>query len=323
MLSEIAITPSAFNWGLQEESMDWVGELERVLFPRVGDVPLVLCDLRNGEWFKSVARSIAMISNSSQRGRAQSLLSKLRDNLMSIPRNSALPDSPCDESMWIAEAIAANSILPIGMAFTTSPDARIRTLHPSRIGSDEIDHQLESSRYVPRELNSQVVQLRNLLWHSHWAIVRFPQIRGGDDDEIQTVKQVAELLGRSVCSSPSSTVRQLEVQLNPEALGAYSFQNVEKHFRDWRIGGVAISLTVSRAKYVNRELIAGDLDSSDAKKIKRARWYLTMQHVAIKRSDSSVENNIWNYFGRRKAHERWQKILSTETAPTPVAVIEG
>lgn len=323
MLSEIAITPSAFKWGIQDKSMDWVGELERVLFPRVGDVPLVLCDLRNGEWFKSIARSIAMISNSTQRGRAQSLLAKLQVDLMSIPRSSTLTESPCDESMWIEEAIAANSILPIGMAFTTSPEARLRTLHPSRIGSDEIDRQLESSRHVPRELNSQVVQLRNLLWHSHWVIVRFPQIRGGEHDEIQTVKQVAELLGRPVCSSPQLTARQLEVQLNPKALGTYSFKKLEKCFRDWRIGGVTISLTVSKEKYVNRELLAGDVVSSDGEEIKRARWYLTMQHVAIKRSDPSAENNTWSYFGRKKAHERWQKILSTEIAPSPVAVIVG
>jgi len=320
MLAEIAITPKCFNYGTQEQNLEWVSELERALLPRNGDAPVVVCDLRNGGWCQEVSKSIAMIANTSQRGRAQSLLTKLHNDLMIVLRDSFLEDCPCDESMWIAEAVASSSILPIELVFTTLRESAISCLHPANIGSEEIDRLVDSKRNIARDLPSQVTPLRNLLWHSEWAIARFPQIRGGDDDEIQTVKQIADLLGRPERNRPSAARCELEVQLNPEALKKNSFDSVVQLIHEWSFHGLTVKVNVAKEKFSNRELLAGDFSESGSKCLKRARWFLTMQHVALKRSDSSKENNTWSFFGRKRAHERLGELSKQGAADLPRSV---
>ncbi|MCA8998952.1 MAG: hypothetical protein KDA80_18275 [Planctomycetaceae bacterium] len=138
-----------------------------------------------------------------------------------------------------------------------------------------------------------------------------PQIRGGSDDEIVTVKQVIEL-ANNLPDGFRKTSIDVHICLQEKIPEARLVGNVKSELLPFVKKGIEIDLTVWPEKhFINREIIGGEFARQSDGKKPRPRWRITMQHVAVgKRKESAGRDsaNEWSIHPRNVAHNRYEEI---------------
>jgi len=148
--------------------------------------------------------------------------------------------------------------------------------------------------------------------HSDWMILRLPQIRGGNDDEIVTVKQIVKL-SNQLPPGFRKTAIDVQVCMQKNISERNLFGGIASELSTFLKQGYNIRLTIWPEKhFVNRELIAGELaKTSTGNLVPRPLWYITMTHVSVGSRDAAnagEAGNTWSLFSRQKAFERHQQL---------------
>ena len=307
MLAEFMLTPDALLAGLSGEAGDTADELKGCFLPGRG-VPTALVSKLGEEWQRAVTRKIAGMKET-YRSKAMKLLERLLDEC-SVERPSVRVDVD-DENGWIAAARSSNSQLAFERIVVA---ASATTLISNEVPLHEFLQNVSwdawrYSRIVARDHKSQEPALKCVCAHSAWITIRMPQIRGGSDDELFTVKQVIRLSNRLPPGFPKSAI-DLHVCLQRGVSERVLIDGISAELEEYVREGVAIELSLW-PPFIGRELIAGDIaGKSSGEQVRRPRWYITMGHVAVGRREANdtAAGNSWSLFARNEAFARHEKL---------------
>lgn len=307
MLAEFFLTPDAFC-----ESYDGLRQLERCLFPFSPNQPSVaiICRLGNQEWTTALGNKIARIENPNHRVLAMELMKRI-DSELAVIRPLATPVTS-DESSWVSGAAQSKRDLALE-GIVVSNEVSISSCDCTKL-SDFVRpgfwDDFGNPRQVQRDRAAQARVLRAFCAFTDWIIVRMPQMRGGSDDEIVTVKQIVEM---ATTLPPGYRKSNVEIQFplgnrmkdNPDR----AFRSVKAELKEVVATGAEIELTMLPVgSFVNRELLGGEYALvSTGDKIPKARWWMTMSHVAVggrRDANDRDDANSWNLYSRRDANER-------------------
>ncbi len=204
MLAEVFLTPNSIADSCGNAGSDFITQLTNCLFPFSTASVVLICKLGGEEWANATARRIARISNPRQREDAMSLFKRIQSDL--CVTRPAVTRGSNDEAAWIqaAKISAAQLALHKIVVSDGSPTTSGIETVASFIKPDFWEA-ISNPRFVGRDENSQESALRYVCAHSDWLVLRFPQIRGGNDDEIVTVKQILRLTSEVPQGFPFAT----------------------------------------------------------------------------------------------------------------------
>ena len=94
-------------------------------------------------------------------------------------------------------------------------------------------------------------------------------------------------------------------------------RNVKGELAGEKVADCEITVSIYPAgSFNNREIVAGEFSyDSDRNVIHKPRWYMTMNHVAVKGVKASKRNegNTWNLFPRQVANKRLDELADLNT----------
>ena len=307
MLAEFMLTPDALLAGFRREGRDAIHELEQCFLPK-RTAPVALMSKLGDEWVSAATKRIARI-NGPLRNDAMAAFQRLLDNA-SLARPSVSVNSD-DENGWIQAARSSNSQVTFER-IVVSPSAT----PPAGNGvaltdflQDIFWERYENPRPVARDLVSQEPVLKCVCAHAEWIIIRMPQIRGGSNDEIETVKQIIQLSNGLPNGFQKSAI-DLHVCLQGKLTQQDLIDGVSAELSEYVRQGVKIQLSIWPG-FISRELILGDLSrDSLGEKTRRPLWYITMAHVAVGRREANdtESGNTWSLFSRKRAFARHEQL---------------
>jgi hypothetical protein len=143
-------------------------------------------------------------------------------------------------------------------------------------------------------------------------MLRLPQVRGGSDDEIVTVKQIIKL-SNQLPAGFRATAIDLHVCIQPRISEHNLMNGISGELSTFVRQGIQIRLTIwPERHFVNRELLAGEFAKTSPGDLSpRPLWWITMTHVAVgsrAAANAGEAGNTWSLFSRPKAHERFEQI---------------
>lgn len=309
MLAEFIITPDVFS-ASDDILRGRLSELRQVLLPRGSTPKFVICQLGSDTWQTAVGGKIAAIRNPELRSDAKALFEKLVAEV-SVVRPLSKSETPISEIEWISVGEQSSRQVALdGIVTSESTSKTGLVLSAEQFVSDEYCDRFRNPRFVARTEESQITSLRTICLHSDWMILRLPQIRGGVDDEIVTLKQVlklasARLPGQTNCSVEIHVCRQEKI---PDDRLKSSVENELSGFLN-NLADVEVKLFPAKA-FNDRQVFAGEwAPMPNEQRLRRVRWLVTMTHVAIgNQRESSPEPCTWSLFDRKSAHARLKQI---------------
>lgn len=314
MLAEFLLTPDALADDDGRNGVDIVREMGQCLFPSRAVPVALVCKLGGEEWEKATSRKIARIANPNHRLDAMRLFQKLLSQLcVTRPPISLSSD---DEAGWIGAGVTSASHVPMHK-IVVSPNS----VPPADLGvsvkdflADAFWEPFENPRLVGRDTTTQEKVLRAICTHSDWLMLRFPQIRGGSDDEIVTIKQIIKL-SNQLPAGFSKTAIDLHVCMQRNISEQNLIRGISGELSAFVRRGIQIRLTIwPERHFVNRELLGGDFaKTSPGDLVPRPLWWVTMTHVAVGShyaANAGEAANTWSLFAREKAHKRHEEIKS-------------
>lgn len=313
MLAEILLTPDSLADDDGRNGVDVIREIGHCLFPSRATCVALVCKLGGQEWERATSRKIARIENINHRLEAMSLFQKLLSQYTVTRPLIPLPSN--DESGWISSGVKSAAHVPLDKIVVSS-----KAVPPDQLGvsikdflTDAFWEPYDNPRLVGREILAQEQVLRAICTHSDWLILRLPQIRGGSDDEIVTVKQIIKL-SNQLPAGFRKTVIELHVCKQQNISERNLIGGISGELSAFLHQGLQIRLTIwPERHFVNRELLAGEFaKSSPGHLVHRPLWWITMTHVAvgsIKAANAGEAGNTWSLFSRPKAHARFEQIM--------------
>lgn len=312
MLTEFLLTPDSFTDLVDDDVAETLRALQSCLFPFAATPSALICNLGGKNWVQATSRKIVEIQNPNHKMLAQSLFTKIVDQV-SVSR--PLTNHPGNnESDWIESGIKSAKMVPLNGIVVSgrSGSPPVTCLPMTEFISPEHWIGYPNPRLVGRTPSDQEDVLRAFCTHSGWILIRMPQIYGGSDDEIVTIKQIIKLATKlpdgfkksdieiHLCKirnmSDDNLLRGVALQLKRSLQ-----QGVKVTFKLW-----------PEKHFVNREIIGGDYTkTSQTEVIRRPRWMMTMTHVAIgsnKANNAGESGNTWSLFSRENAFKHFQKI---------------
>lgn len=312
MLAEFLLTPDALADDDGRNGVDVVREIGQSLFPSRAVPVALVCKLGGEEWERATSRKIACIANPNHRQDAMSLFQRVLSQLCVTRPPIPLPTD--DEAGWIAAGVTSASRVPmekIVVSARSAPPADVGVSVKDFLG-DGFWEPFENPRLVGRDATTQEQVLRAICTHSDWLLLRLPQIRGGSDDEIVTVKQIIKL-SNQLPAGFRKTAIDLHVCMQRNISEHNLMSGVNGELSAFVRQGIQIRLTIwPERHFVNRELLAGDFaKKSSGDLVPRPLWWITMTHVAVgsrNAVNAGEAGNTWSLFSRQKAHERFEQI---------------
>lgn len=316
MLAEFLLTPDAMVDTYGGDALDAVRELTDCFFPSRATPLALVCKLGD-EWEKATSVKIARIANVNHRQAAMNLFKRLMSSHLYVPR-PMVSEGIKTENEWIMAGVTSNQNTPMNKIVVSD-----RASPPINLGasirdfvSDLFWEEFPNPRLVARELITQEQTLRAICTHSEWLIMRLPQIRGGSDDEIVTVKQIVKLSNQLPVGFRKTFI-DLHVCLQKRIPEQNLISGISWQLNSFVRQDVKIQLSIWPEKhFVNRELLGGDnTKTSPGEIVRRPLWWITMNHVAVgslAAASAGEAGNSWNLFPRKKAYERYEK-MSQET----------
>jgi hypothetical protein len=307
MLAEFLLTPATFDVD-DVQLRSRLFELRQLFFPRQGVSTFVACQLGGLDWQKAVTRKIARIRNHELREEAQLFFHKLVEDA-SVIRPSSLTDVESCEKSWIeagkrsAAMFAFDGIVANGV---TNDSENIFSF--DQFVSDSVFERFKNPRFVSRSEDFQAPALRAICLHSDWLIVRLPQIKGGNDDEIVTLKQILGLASSRVKIKSPCTVEVHIASRLTEPSCSNVRNSIFKELEGVNNGECDLSIRMV-PKFLDRMIFGGEwAQVSGGKKRRRLRWMITMSHVAIHaRREACSDECTWALHDRKSANEYFEK----------------
>jgi hypothetical protein len=314
MLAEFLLTPDALADDDGRNGVDVVHEIAQCLFPSRAVPVALVCKLGGEDWEKATSRKIARITNPTHRYEAMSLYQKLLSQL--CVTRPPIPLCTDDEAGWVNAGVTSASRVPMDRIVVSAKLAPPPEIGVSVSGflADAFWEQFENPRLVGRDTASQEKVLRAVCTHSDWLTVLLPQIRGGSDDEIVTLRQIIKLSNEQPAGF-SKTAIELHVCMQPRISENNLISGISDQLSTFVRQGIQIRLTIwPERHFVNRELLAGQLArTSPGDLVPRPLWWITMTHVAVgsrAAANAGEAGNTWSLFSRLKAHARFEQIKS-------------
>ncbi len=309
MLGEFVITPDVFVAD-DDVLRHRLNDLREMLLPRLGVSAFAVCQLGSDRWRTAVCGKIAAIRNPELRSNAMALFERVV-NEVSVVRPLLKTEALVSERSWIAAAEHSASQMTLDGIVANKPNTELKhLLSVEQFASDEVCERFRNPRFVARTEEAQLHSLRTICLHAEWLILRLPQIRGGVDDEIVTLKQVLKLAstrfsGQRNCSVELHVCRQDKI---PDARIRKSILDEVSGFRSG-LADVDVLFFPKKA-FTDRQLFAGEwAPMPHNERLRRVRWLVTMTHVAIgKRREASAEPCTWSLFDRKSAYARLKQI---------------
>lgn len=318
MLAEFLLTPDAIVDAYGREGIDAVRELTSCFFPTRATPLALVCKLGD-EWERTTSFKIARIANVNHRQAAMELFKRLMSSHLHVTR-PATSQIHGAESDWVAAGLKSNlhaCLNNIVVSGQGTPPANIGT-SVSDFVSDSFWEGFQNPRLVGRDILRQQQVLTAFCTHTDWLLMRLPQIRGGSDDEIVTVKQIVKLSNQLPVGFRKSAI-DLHVCMQPRITAENLIHGISGELNTLVRQGARIHLSIWPEKhFVNRELIGGDTTkTSPGELVRRPLWWMTMTHVAVgsrHATNSGEAGNTWSLFSRQMAHDRYKQI----SAASPV-----
>lgn len=312
MLREFLLTPDSISDVSDDNAAETLRDLKTCLFPFAATPTALICNLGGNEWISATSRKIATITDPTHRTLAQGLFTKIVDQVsVSRPRTN---HKGSDEADWISSGIKSSTSIPLnGIVVSKDSKAPPDPCMPMvAFVSPEHWQKHPNPRLVGRDRTEQEDVLRTFCTHSDWILIRMPQIRGGSDDEIVTVKQIIKL-----ATDLPSGYKKSDIDLH-----LCNIRNIDQHrlvngvaseLGRFLRQGVNVTLTLwPERHFVNREIIGGDYTrTSENETIRRPRWLMTMTHVAVgsrNANNAGEAGNTWSLFPRDQAFKRLEEI---------------
>lgn len=316
MLAEFFFTPDALADEDGRNGTDVIRELEQYFFP-FRSVPVALLCKLGDQWEVAASRRIARIKNHNHRTDAMAMLQKLSQLYVERPIPTAQANT---EIEWVNAGLGSISQVPIDkiiVSSNTTPTSKAVASLKDFV-TEGFWKPFENPRLVGRDSYSQEKVLRAICTHSDWMILRLPQIRGGSDDEIVTVKQIVKL-SNQLPPGFRKTAIDVQVCMQKNIPERNLFGGIASELSAFVKQGIQIRLTIWPEKhFVNRELIAGEFaKTSPGTLVPKPLWYITMTHVSVGSRDAASageSGNTWSLFSRQKAFERHEQL----SAHTPL-----
>lgn len=314
MLAEFFLTPDVFLGSAED-----LNRLRECLFPINGNHVPVICQFDKERWETYLGHKIARIQQDRQRKLAMELFKRICDEL-AVYRPSVNGAPKC-ESDWInaarnsARVLALDDIVVSRVTVECPADCH----RVSEFTGAGYWQQFGNPRLVGRDRQAQAAVLRTICAHAHWLIVRMPQVRGGFDDEVVTIKQIIQLANNLPEDFPRSDIfieipnsAAMEKEFGKLDAAKRLLRSVKAELREFRDTGGEVSIAVYPSKSVlDREVLAGEyVTGAKTSKEFKARWYLTMSHVAVGGRESSDAHggNSWSLHPRSIAASRLEEL---------------
>lgn len=295
-----------------------VRELQQCLLPNK-TVPIALVCKLGERWEKAASLKIAAIANHNHRNAAMAFFQRLVAQ-QGVTRPTVQQPHGDDEAGWIRAGMASAAAVPMDKIIVSAKSAP-----PTKLGgslkdllADPFWESFENPRLVGRDTASQERALRAICTHSEWLLLRLPQIRGGRDDEIVTVKQIIQL-SNQLPDGFRKTAIDLHVCMHSRMPEEHLVSGISAELSAFVRQGVQIRLTIwPERHFVNRELLAGDFaKTSSGEQVPRPMWWITMTHVAVagtRAANAGESANTWSLFAREKAAVQHASILACKPA---------
>ncbi len=312
MLAEFLLTPDALADDDGRNGVDVIREIRQCLFPSRAIPVALVCKLGGDEWEKATSRKIARITNPTHRNDAMSLFQKLLSQL--CVTRPPIPLASDDEAGWITAGATSASRVPLDRIVVSAKSAP-----PTDIGvsvkdflADAFWEQFENPRLVGRDTESQEKVLRAICIHSDWLLLRLPQIRGGSDDEIVTLRQIIKLSSQQPTGFRKTAI-DVHLCMQQRISEHHLISGISDQLSAFVRQGIQIRLTIwPERHFVNRELLAGEFArTSPGDLVPRPLWWITMTHVAVgsrAAANAGEAGNTWSLFSRQRAYERFERL---------------
>jgi hypothetical protein len=315
MLAEFLLTPDALADDDGRNGTDVVREITDCLFPSRAVPVALVCKLGGDKWEIAASRRIARIENRNHRDAAMSFFKRLVSEYCAVRPPIQMQSE--DENAWFNAGLTSASNVPMERIVVSAKFNLPSTMGVSlkTFVSDGFWANYENPRLVGRDTASQEQVLRAICTHSEWLLLRLPQIRGGSDDEIVTVKQIIRMSNQQLPAGFSKSFIDLHLCLSGNLTEQQLIRSVSSELSSFVRTGVKIQLTIwPKAHFANREILGGDYTkTSPGDLLQRSIWYITMNHVAVgsrRAANAGDAGNAWSLFSRQKAHERSEGIKS-------------
>lgn len=313
MLAEFFFTPDALSDDCGRNGTEVVRQIEQNLFPSRSVPIAVLCKLGGEQWENAVSKQITRIRDHNHRTDAMRLFKRALELCFGRPI-VATPAN--DEDAWIRAGLASVTQVPLDKIIASSRSTSTENNVTPLTGflNEDFWSPYENPRLVGRDIDSQKAALRTVCTHADWMMLRMPQIRGGSDDEIVTVKQAIKLSNHLPAGFRKTDI-DLHVCMHSNIPENRLVRAISSEVANFIRQGVQIRLTIwPQGHLVNRELLAGDYaKSSSGNLTPRPLWYITMTHVCVGSRDAAIAGtggNTWSLFSRQKAYERYEQLTA-------------
>lgn len=304
MLREIAITPSLFEQGANENVEDW-RDILLLLLRQFGSnqeaIPVVVSNLGNGQWLSHVCKAVFRIQDPKVKQRCMQLLTILENHL--VKRSNSRQGTITEDYEWCEEAIKSSLGEPIDRIFTCEktkcrfPNSTIPIIDFKEILSDHnyLDFPEDSSPKL--DVSHQVNNLQKLLFHSDWITLVSPY--GLNTEKVFTFQLVD-----AFAKVGNGNVQTVNLHVNSERDEAdklCSYRN-EELVETWtkrmkRYEGRMQASVHFWPKLLDRYLLAGTYTEDRKEKF---RWSIFLGHIARKNSSERTE---WKLVSRQRANE--------------------
>ncbi|MEQ8788957.1 MAG: hypothetical protein RIC55_21780 [Pirellulaceae bacterium] len=345
MLKEIAFTPAVFDESAQSDKSDWRDQLKEllgVLAPKGSVCPVIVSNLYGSSWYHEIERSLKSVEDHKLKAVCQAIMEKMKDRLVSRP---ACSDYPMDDATWCREALASHAIEPIDRIVATNETRVALIEEASEVrGLDEIEHAgfwhgVNVRAWPEPFFEDQIVLLRKLCIHSEWIALSSPYANTTEMDF--TIEFLRTALSRPVGFQPV----EIEIHFDNWNRGSSSPGLLDDRTQKQAIAARFIAHKLTRMlpssstvqffcweKLLERTLIAGDFTTDgNGVKRRRARWGLSMTHVARKRrpkvealaeGEQETEPHRWSLMDKHEIVRPFESFLDDVTAirPTPTSL---
>lgn len=308
MLAEYFLSPDIFE-AEELELRRRLDELQDAFLPRRNISTFVACQLGCEKWQLATRNSIRGIKNSDLRSKVMVFFERLVSEA-SVHRPLSSVSDPQSAVEWLnaakesSDKVCLDGILAANHLFESDDVLSMNAFYER-----ERFERYSNPRFVEYSEAAQSIALRTICLHADWLILRLPQIRGGMDDEIVTVKQVIKLSSNRFPEQRKCHV-EVHIPVPPRIPKTNLKMSVERELDSLRGGLAELSIKMLDGKqFIDRELLAGEWAiRSDNDVMPRARWLITMSHVAVGSRRNGITPATWSLFGRKDAHQRLQMI---------------
>lgn len=311
MIHVVFISPDAFEkLARQLGEQDGLSDLRELLFPRRSEPNVMVADPHQKNWFKEISQRVWRLPPQS-RDKARKLLERLHEQ--SLVGWTSSGSSPTSEGDWI-KLVGSDKRRIVDCTFASDASFCGKTIESvDRISDDTwLREHFPWSKTIPRCRSGQLPVFQKLLLGCDWCITELPYIKGGETDEVVTLKQLVDVIR----DLPRKSLFELDLIIERRDELVFHYRNLATELREALKGYGGIKLRVfALPKCLDRYFTVGRSSTIAGGQSKRqVRRCIAAQHVAIGR-DRPGESSTWSLCNSVDTQARFDKLQSDMATP--------